>query len=211
VCSSDLLPLGAEEGAVEVTVTADRPIELANPDPNFVRKDPFSFTITFPWNWTIPGVRGKKTYASDHLIFVGDLDQGEEYQHELVHIVLAPLEPTEGWHPLIGEGVASWLGGSRGLDFAELIDELLRYQVANPEVSFREIVEKTRHRAEVGYNSGALIMEMLFRKGGMVAVKHALEKVDSHEAVYSLLESEFGIEEAGATEWWRRTTRGLAD
>ncbi|MBK8167843.1 MAG: hypothetical protein IPK64_18005 [bacterium] len=190
--------------ATDFGVSEGPPIEY------FLAPTPEALARTIGLDWTIPGVRGK-TYASDRLIFVGDLDQGEMYLHELVHIVLSPLEPADGWHPLVSEGVASWLGGSRGLSFAALIDELLQYQFANPEVEFQEIVDKTRHRAEVGYNSGALIMECLFRKGGVVAVKRALETVDSNEAVYSLLESEFGIGEAGATEWWRTTTRVLAD
>lgn len=176
----------------------------------FLAPSPEALAQTIGLDWTIPGVQGK-TYASDHLIFVGNIDQGEAYLHELVHIVLSPLEPEEGWHPLVSEGVASWLGGSRGLNFADLIDELLLYQVANPKVGFQEIVEKTRHRAKVGYNSGALIMECLLRKGGLVAVKRALETVNSNEAVYTLLESELGIVESEATEWWRGATRVLAD
>ncbi len=175
----------------------------------FLAPTPEALAETIGLDWTIPGVRGK-TYASDHLIFVGDREQGEAYLHELVHIVLSPLEPAEGWHPLISEGIASWLGGSRGLELAELIDELLGYQAAHPEVGFREIVDKTRHRSEVGYNTGALIMECLSRKGGMSSVQRALETVDSREAVYSLLASELGVGESEATGWWRRATQEIA-
>lgn len=48
------LPPGAEEGAIRVTVTADRPIDLVGSDPAFVRKDALTFTTVFPWNWTDP-------------------------------------------------------------------------------------------------------------------------------------------------------------
>ena len=52
------LPPGAEEGAVEMTVTADRPIDLVGTDPAFLRKDPYSFTTIFPWNWNEPRTPG---------------------------------------------------------------------------------------------------------------------------------------------------------
>ncbi|MEN8006047.1 MAG: CotH kinase family protein [Candidatus Krumholzibacteriota bacterium] len=52
------LPPGAEEGAIRVTVTADRPIDLVGADPAFVREDAFTFTTVFPWNWTEPRTPG---------------------------------------------------------------------------------------------------------------------------------------------------------
>ncbi len=52
------LPPGAEEGAIGMAVTADRPIDLVGSDPAFVREDAFTFTTVFPWNWTEPRTPG---------------------------------------------------------------------------------------------------------------------------------------------------------
>ncbi len=52
------LPPGSQEGAIGVTVTADRPIELVESDPAFVREDAFTFSTVFPWNWTQPRTPG---------------------------------------------------------------------------------------------------------------------------------------------------------
>ena len=46
------LPPGSEEGAIRVAVTADRPIELVNPDPAFVRDDAFTFSTSSCGSWT---------------------------------------------------------------------------------------------------------------------------------------------------------------
>jgi len=49
------LPLPpAEDGSIVVTLSGDRPISLATPDPDFVRVDDHTFTTRFPWNWTGP-------------------------------------------------------------------------------------------------------------------------------------------------------------
>jgi hypothetical protein len=190
-------------------LSADFGVGLEDPIDYYLAPSPAALARTIGLDWTVPGVRGK-TYVSDHLIFVGDLVQREAYLHELVHIVLSPLEPESGWHPLISEGIASWLGGSRGLSFGELVDELRLYQEVHPEVGFQDVVGRTLHRAEIGYNTGAVIMECLYQKGGLAAVKRGLATVTSGEAVFQLLKSEFGVSEADATEWWRQATAKIA-
>ena len=200
-------PFAAQTAAEFVRkISNDFGVELENKIDYYLAPNPAALARTLGLDWAIPGVRGK-TYVSDNLIFVGDLVQREAYLHELVHVVLSPLEPADGWHPLVSEGIASWLGGSRGLDFDELVDELRIYQEDHPEVVFQEVVARTVHRAEIGYNTGALIMDCLYQKGGLAAVKRGLEKVSNGPALFQLLESEFGVGEDKATEWWRQTAR----
>lgn len=191
-------------------IAADFGLTEREPIDYYLAPTPEALARILGLDWTIPGVRGR-TYAPDRLVFVGDATQGEAYLHELVHVVLSPLAPAGDSPLLISEGVASWLGGSRGLDFAGLMEELLRYQSERPAVNFADIVDPTRHRSEVGYHTGALLMECLYRKGGTEAVKRAVQTVDSDGALYTLLERELGVEPAAATQWWRSSTRMLVE
>ena len=56
--------------------------------------------------------------AWSNLLFSGDPRFGEEYRHELVLIVLLPLFQHGGMSLLGSEEVATWLGGTSGMDFA---------------------------------------------------------------------------------------------
>jgi hypothetical protein len=72
--------------------------------------------------------------ATNRMVLTGDGAGGEAYRHELVHIVLQPLH-TERTHALIGEGIATWLGGSLGSDFPALMREHAAFLRAHPETT----------------------------------------------------------------------------
>jgi hypothetical protein len=77
-----------------------------------------------------PGVgRGGFTLPSG-ILLVGDPDIGEAYYHEFVHAIIGPtLRPANG---LLGEGVPTWLGGSRGRSPREMYAFLMHEQEADP-------------------------------------------------------------------------------
>ncbi len=54
-----------EDGSIVVTLAGDRPIDLATPNPDFVREDANTFTTRFPWNWQ----------SSRTVVFVDDLNE----------------------------------------------------------------------------------------------------------------------------------------
>ena len=70
------LPPGATEGAIIMSVTADRPIELVGTNADFVRQDSFTFSTAFPWNDTAPRMPG----------FYDDLG-------DTTYVVVAPRTP----------------------------------------------------------------------------------------------------------------------
>ncbi len=70
-----------EDGSIVVTLTSDRPIELASPNPDFIRVDANTFSTRFPWNWP----------ASRPATFVNDLN--EETMVEVIPGLVVPFEP----------------------------------------------------------------------------------------------------------------------
>ena len=58
---------------------------------------------------------GAFSSGPNRLLVSANPSQGEDYRHEIVHVVLGPLS-IAGVHPLVWEGVATWLGGTLGMD-----------------------------------------------------------------------------------------------
>jgi len=88
-----------EDGSIVVTLTGDRPIDLSEPNSDFVRLDANTFTTRFPWNWTSPR----------NVIFVDDLQ--EETAVEVVPGLAVPFEPLNHDIPVINitcDSTALW-------------------------------------------------------------------------------------------------------
>ena len=62
------------------------------------------------------GATGGLAQPVNRQLFSGIPALGEEYRHELAHLVLAPLMTSSTWC-VVSEGVATWLGGTTGGDF----------------------------------------------------------------------------------------------
>ena len=98
------LPPGSEEGAIRVTVTADRPIELVNPDPAFVREDAFTFSTIFPWNWTEPLTPGFYDDLGDTTFILVVPVAPRDYTPEAhdLPVISITTDPTGLWDPETG-------------------------------------------------------------------------------------------------------------
>jgi hypothetical protein len=99
--------------------------------------------------------------TSESLVLAGDPSQGEAYLHEIAHVVLAG---RLGARRTIAEGVATWLGGSRGRPPAALYADLAAYQRAHPDLTLAALLgdlsggpgEQARDAAQ--YATGALLV-----------------------------------------------------
>jgi hypothetical protein len=63
------------------------------------------------------GPHGGFSKPVNHQTFSGIPSLGENYRHELTHLVLSPLFMGHTTTILASEGVATWLGGTSGSDF----------------------------------------------------------------------------------------------
>jgi hypothetical protein len=110
--------------------------------------------------------------AQRGMIFSGTPSVGEDYRHELMHALMAPLTSPATTY-LASEGVATWVGGTAGFDFRGSVAGLARHLAEHPAVTLDSILErglKSFTATEI-YPAGAVLADMVFERGGVPAVK----------------------------------------
>jgi hypothetical protein len=112
------------------------------------------------------GAAGGFSKPVNHQVFSGIPAQGENYRHELAHLVLRPLVNGSTTTLLASEGLATWLGGTGGSDFRGSVRALATYLAQNPAVTLDSIMESGSSPQSVRYTTGAVLCEMLARRGG---------------------------------------------
>jgi hypothetical protein len=113
-----------------------------------------------------PGVVGGM--AAPGRIMEGDPSQGENYRHELVHQMLAPLTANGRTDYLVEEGVAVWLGGTKGMSYDSARRVLGAQLLAHPAVSLDSIPGTLDWSQGT---VGAVLIQMVFEKRGMAGVR----------------------------------------
>jgi len=108
------------------------------------------------------------------VLLAGDPAQGEEYRHELVHIALGS-HVRSGF---VNEGIAAWLGGSRGLSAQQLYGALAAFQRAHPKVTWAALVRdklvipsEPSASSDAWYATGALMCEGVYRRAGVAGLR----------------------------------------
>jgi len=98
------LPPGAVEAAIEMTITADRPIDLVGTDPAFVRENAFTFTTVFPWNWTAPRTPGFVDDLGDttYILVVPHTPRPYTPEDHGIPVISITTDPTGLWDPEMG-------------------------------------------------------------------------------------------------------------
>jgi hypothetical protein len=116
------------------------------------------------------GPGGGLAQPVNRLLFSGIPSVGEDYRHELAHLVLAPLASGGRTWAFISEGVPTWLGGTSGMTFGEATRHLHRFLVARPTLTLDSLVAGSSPTIE-RYAAGAVLVDLVFRAGGIRAVK----------------------------------------
>lgn len=111
------------------------------------------------------GAAGGFSKPVNDQLFSGIPEQGENYRHELVHLLLRPL--LAGTTTIIAsEGAATWLGGTAGNDFRGSVRALDRYLTETPGVTLDSLIDSRSIPQAMRYTAGAVLCEMLSRRGG---------------------------------------------
>ena len=100
---------------------------------------------------------------------------GEAYRHELAHLVLLPLLQGRTLTIIASEGIATWLGGTAGLDRSQAAKALRAYLSEHPAVTLDSALTPGRLPQAQTYAAGAVLCELLFRHGGTAALTQFLK------------------------------------
>ena len=143
----------------------------------------------------------------NRLIVSGNPAVGEDYRHEIVHVALGPLA-LQGVHPLLWEGVATWLGGTLGMDARAVRAEYAEFLRHHKDITIDSVLNESRPYDQGYRPAGAVICQMVFDNGGNAAVKALLANG------YTDTDLRVGLQRALGKPWteiqadWRR--RSLA-
>lgn len=99
---------------------------------------------------------------------------GEDYRHELTHLVLLPLVQGRSMTVIASEGIATWLGGTAGMDLSQATQGLRSYLSAHPAVSLDSALALGGLPQTQTYVAGAVLCDVIFRHGGAAALKQFL-------------------------------------
>lgn len=109
-------------------------------------------------------------FARTNMVFSGIPALGENYRHELTHVLLGPLMQDGTSSLLASEGVPTWLGGSGERDFTESVRHLAALLGDQPTVDLHRIVFDQGISSEIRNPAGAVLAQMAFEAGGTEAV-----------------------------------------
>ena len=120
---------------------------------------------------------GGRANSADRQVYIGSSSAGERYRHEIAHVVLQPL--IERNHPtgLVMEGLMTWVGGSAGLEYRELLPGLAAYLSVHPDLTLRRVLTDPPSRqgsVDVGYDGFAVLCDMIHQAGGVPALREWL-------------------------------------
>jgi len=149
----------------------------------------------------------------DDLVFIGSSSNGEGYRHELAHVVLrpflAPLNPAG----LVQEGLMTWVGGSAGLRFKQLMGGLKQHLNAHPEITLEGILIKPPPRIgtlDIGYDSLAVLCQMVYDAGGLAGIRSLATAGREPHAILTSAARVLGVAESQLDRLWRERIAELS-
>lgn len=142
-------------------------------------------------------------------VFSGDPTLGEEYRHELAHVVLAPVLRGAETTLLASEGVPTWLGGTGGRDFRGAVRHLDSYLTDERDLSLDQIIYGAAIPSEIRNAAGAVLAEMVNEAGGAAAVREYLRTGWQPAVFHAGLERLLQRPWPSIEEEWRNTVRRI--
>jgi hypothetical protein len=154
---------------------------------------------------------------STGIVLVGNPALGETYLHELAHAVLSPTVPTR--NGLFNEGVATWLGGSRGRTPQEAYVRLRQIQIARPTLTFGQVLSReipdavAEEMTDAYYATGALVVDAVYRRAGLSGLRALAQLNNDPSALLAALPAQLGIntsDQKALDRWWRTQAARMA-
>jgi hypothetical protein len=135
---------------------------------------------------------------------------GENYRHELAHLVLRPLLKGSTMTVIASEGIATWYGGSAGNELPATVGQLRDYLAGHPGTTLDKALAAEGVPQIVTYASGAVLCDMLFRRGGVSYLKAFLAAGPTAEKLRAALVEMLGQPWEGVVAEWRKAVDRMA-
>lgn len=166
----------------------------------------------------ILGVQVMETYGpnggfakpTNAQVLSGDPTLGEEYRHELAHVVLAPVIHDAETTLLASEGVPTWLGGTAGRDYRGAVRHLESYLAAGRDLSLDQVIYGAEIPSEIRNAAGAVLADLVNEAGGAPAVREYLRTGWRPAALHAALERLLQRPWATIEIDWRNAVRRIA-
>jgi hypothetical protein len=104
-------------------------------------------------------------------VFSGIPAIGENYRHELAHVVLLPVVQGASMSLLASEGVPTRFGGTAGRDYAGSVRHLDAVLRTQPQLDLNAMVFDQSVSAELRNAAGAVLAQMVNEAGGVDALR----------------------------------------
>ena len=146
---------------------------------------------------------GRSNVYARH-VYVGSSINGENYLHELAHIVLFPV--TRGTSRELVEGLMTWTGGSAGQRYDELVPLLAKYLLDHPDLTIEKVLRdppQREGRLDVGYVGPAVLCKMVFDRGGVAHVRALLSAGKDPNRILSTAAQLLGVPLPKLNSLWR--------
>ncbi|MFC3417823.1 hypothetical protein [Algoriphagus hitonicola] len=135
--------------------------------------------------------RGK---AGENQVYCGGL--GEYYPHEVFHVLIDKHFPNK--HFWASEGIATFLGGSRGESLDWHIKKTDAHLKTHPELNLNEMLTLSNLDSETAFHYvlGGLIAKKFFEKGGWNLLKELLNSGENDQDYYQFIEQHLGVKQS---------------
>jgi hypothetical protein len=144
------------------------------------------------------------------IVLAGNPALGEGYVHEVAHAILGPTFPSR--NRLFAEGVATWLGGSRGRTPREMYARLSQIQIAHPALTLGQVLNNdipdaaAEERTEAFYATGALVVDTVYRLAGITGLRALALLNNNPSSLLAALPAQLGLadsDQSALDRWWR--------
>ncbi|QAA80837.1 hypothetical protein EI546_03425 [Aequorivita sp. H23M31] len=146
--------------------------------------------------------------ASDDKVFCGGL--GEYYPHEVFHVEIDDHYPNK--HYWVSEGMATFLGGSRGKDLHWHLKRTYDYLQKHPEINLNNLLDLVNldEYTSYHYSLGGLIAKRIYERGGWAMIKEFMNSGKSDNDYYSAIEKYLGIKRSNLNQYLRNQLKAEA-
>jgi hypothetical protein len=168
-----------------------------------VARNPEALHEAMGVEWTFAAQGHGYSIPWNNLILSGDSTFREGNRHEVVHHIMAPLLEDVRPHPLVNEGVATWLGGSVGRTYTQLQQEYSAYLRQRTDITLAHILER-RSPDEGWYPAGALLVDLVHRRQGWDGVTLLLRSGRTDDELRAALMKQFGLSWSEIESEWKR-------
>ncbi len=142
-----------------------------------------------------------KGKAADDKIYCAGL--GEYYLHEVFHVQIDKYYPNK--HFWVSEGIATFLGGSRGETLKWHVKRTNDYLLKHPEVDLSNMLTLSNLDFKTAYHYvlGGIIAKKIYEKGGWKLIIAFMSSGKTDQEYYIAIEKYLGIKKEGLNLYLR--------